>query len=98
MKLECHVTVKQIVATNSKVSLDDFFNQIQQGEVKEINIIIKADVQGSVEAMRGSLEKIEVEGVKLTSFIQVLVRLLNMILCWLLHQMQLSLVLMFVLM
>ncbi|MDV2885233.1 translation initiation factor IF-2 [Alkalihalophilus pseudofirmus] len=51
-------------AENSKVSLDDLFNQIQQGEVKDINIIIKADVQGSVEAMRGSLEKIDVEGVK----------------------------------
>ncbi|TSB46446.1 translation initiation factor IF-2 [Alkalicoccobacillus porphyridii] len=48
----------------SRVSLDDLFNQIQQGEVKDINIIIKGDVQGSVEAMRGSLEKIEVEGVK----------------------------------
>ncbi|KHF39738.1 translation initiation factor IF-2 [Halalkalibacter okhensis] len=52
------------LAENSKVSLDDLFNQIQQGEVKDINIIIKADVQGSVEAMRGSLEKIDVEGVK----------------------------------
>ncbi len=49
---------------NSKVSLDDLFEQIQQGEVKDINIIIKADVQGSVEAMKGSLEKIDVEGVK----------------------------------
>lgn len=49
---------------NSKVSLDDLFNKIQQGELKEINVIIKADVQGSVEAMRGSLEKIDVEGVK----------------------------------
>ncbi|MCK0470794.1 translation initiation factor IF-2 [Halalkalibacter sp. APA_J-10(15)] len=52
------------LASSSKVSLDDLFDQIQQGEVKEINIIIKADVQGSVEAMRGSLEKIEVDGVK----------------------------------
>ncbi|BAB06132.1 translation initiation factor IF-2 [Halalkalibacterium halodurans] len=52
-------------AETSKVSLDDLFNQIQQGEVKEINVIIKADVQGSVEAMRGSLEKIDVEGVKI---------------------------------
>ncbi|WP_332690304.1 translation initiation factor IF-2 [Halalkalibacter lacteus] len=52
------------LSENSKVSLDDLFNQIQQGEVKDINIIIKADVQGSVEAMRGSLEKIDVEGVK----------------------------------
>ncbi len=49
---------------NSRVSLDDLFNQIQQGDVKDINIIIKADVQGSVEAMRGSLEKIDVAGVK----------------------------------
>ncbi|WP_026674243.1 translation initiation factor IF-2 [Alkalihalobacterium bogoriense] len=48
----------------SKVSLDDLFSKIQQGEIKEINVIIKADVQGSVEAMRGSLEKIDVEGVK----------------------------------
>ncbi|MBB5172034.1 translation initiation factor IF-2 [Texcoconibacillus texcoconensis] len=48
----------------SRVSLDDLFEQIQQGDIKEINVIIKADVQGSVEALRGSLEKIEVEGVK----------------------------------
>jgi translation initiation factor IF-2 len=49
---------------SSRVSLDDLFDQIQQGELKEINIIVKADVQGSAEAMKGSLEKIEVEGVK----------------------------------
>ncbi|AOM83143.1 translation initiation factor IF-2 [Salisediminibacterium beveridgei] len=49
----------------SRVSLDDLFNQIQQGDIKEINIIVKADVQGSAEAMKGSLEKIEVEGVKI---------------------------------
>ncbi|WP_026689860.1 translation initiation factor IF-2 [Alteribacter aurantiacus] len=49
---------------SSRVSLDDLFNQIQQGDIKDLNIIIKADVQGSVEAMKGSLEKIEVEGVK----------------------------------
>lgn len=48
----------------SKVSLDDLFNQIQQGDIKEINVIIKGDVQGSVEALRGSLEKIDVAGVK----------------------------------
>uniref|UniRef100_UPI0007842816 translation initiation factor IF-2 n=1 Tax=Bacillus sp. JCM 19034 TaxID=1481928 RepID=UPI0007842816 len=52
------------LASSSRVSLDDLFDQIQQGEVKEINIIIKADVQGSVEAMRGTLEKIEVDGVR----------------------------------
>ena len=49
----------------SRVSLDDLFNQIQQGDIKEINVIVKADVQGSAEAMKGSLEKIEVEGVKI---------------------------------
>ncbi|KAF1084569.1 Translation initiation factor IF-2 [Sporotomaculum syntrophicum] len=40
-----------------KISLDDLFNQIQEGQVKELNIIIKADVQGSVEAVRQSLEQ-----------------------------------------
>ncbi|WP_102028258.1 translation initiation factor IF-2 [Salirhabdus sp. Marseille-P4669] len=47
-----------------RVNLDDLFEQIKQGEMKDINIIIKADVQGSVEALAGSLQKIEVEGVK----------------------------------
>ncbi|MBO9128861.1 translation initiation factor IF-2 [Bacillus sp. 165] len=58
---------KSVVAQRSdkaKLSLEDLFEQIKQGEVKEINIIVKADVQGSVEAMAGSLQKIEVEGVK----------------------------------
>jgi translation initiation factor IF-2 len=50
--------------SNSRVSLDDLFNQIQEGEVKDLNMIIKGDVQGSVEALKGSLEKIEVEGVR----------------------------------
>ncbi|HAX73260.1 MAG TPA: translation initiation factor IF-2 [Firmicutes bacterium] len=47
------------------VSLDDIFNQIQEGEVKDLNVIIKGDVQGSVEALSASLQKIEVEGVKI---------------------------------
>ncbi|MFD1360375.1 translation initiation factor IF-2 [Lentibacillus salinarum] len=50
---------------STKVSLDDLFEQIKQGEMKEINIVIKADVQGSAEALASSLEKIEVEGVKI---------------------------------
>ncbi|WP_131847886.1 translation initiation factor IF-2 [Baia soyae] len=50
--------------SRSRVTLDDLFKQIQEGEVKEINIIVKADVQGSAEALRGSLEKIEVAGVR----------------------------------
>jgi translation initiation factor IF-2 len=49
--------------TTNRVTLDDLFKQIQQGEVKELNIIIKADVQGSVEALKGALEKIDIEGV-----------------------------------
>ncbi len=49
---------------NTKVSLDDLFEQIKQGEMKEINVIIKADVQGSAEALASSLQQIDVEGVK----------------------------------
>ena len=47
------------------VSLDDLFSQIQEGELKELNLIIKGDVQGSVEALSGSLQKIDVEGAKI---------------------------------
>lgn len=47
-----------------KVSLEDLFEHIKQGEMKEINLIVKADVQGSVEALAASLQKIDVEGVK----------------------------------
>lgn len=49
----------------NRVSIDDLFSQIQDGNMKEINVIVKADVQGSVEAVKGSLEKIDVEGVKI---------------------------------
>ncbi|HET7629099.1 MAG TPA: translation initiation factor IF-2 [Bacillales bacterium] len=60
---------KQQVESNrnetSKVSLDDLFEQINQGDLKEINVIVKADVQGSVEALAGALQKIDVEGAKL---------------------------------
>ena len=47
-----------------KVSLDDLFSQIQEGEVKDLNIIVKADVQGSVEAVKQNLEKISNEEVR----------------------------------
>ncbi|MEG1477884.1 MAG: translation initiation factor IF-2, partial [Oscillospiraceae bacterium] len=47
-----------------KVSLEDLFNQIQEGEMKELNIIVKADVQGSAEAVRASLEKLTNEEVR----------------------------------
>ncbi|WP_173916471.1 translation initiation factor IF-2 [Halobacillus sp. Marseille-Q1614] len=51
-------------SSTAKVSLDDLFEQIKQGDIKDINLILKADVQGSLEALAGSLQKIEVEGVK----------------------------------
>lgn len=43
--------------------MDDLFEQIKQGEMKDLNLIVKADVQGSVEALAASLQKIDVEGV-----------------------------------
>ena len=46
------------------VTLDNLFDSMKQGEIKEVDVIIKADVQGSVEALAGSLKKIEVEGVR----------------------------------
>ena len=51
--------------TPQKVSLDDLFNQIQSGNVKELNIVIKADVQGSVEAVKQSLEKLSNDEVRI---------------------------------
>ncbi|PIC65594.1 translation initiation factor IF-2 [Sporosarcina sp. P13] len=47
----------------TRVTLDNLFDQMKQGEMKELNLIVKADVQGAVEAMASSLMKIEVEGV-----------------------------------
>ncbi|HLR10703.1 MAG TPA: translation initiation factor IF-2 [Sporosarcina sp.] len=47
----------------NRVTLDTLFDQMKQGEMKELNLIVKADVQGTVEAMAASLMKIEVEGV-----------------------------------
>ncbi|UAC49416.1 translation initiation factor IF-2 [Bacillus aquiflavi] len=49
----------------TRVSLDTLFEHMKQGEMKDLNIIIKADVQGSVEALAAALEKLEVEGVKI---------------------------------
>nr|WP_051074256.1 translation initiation factor IF-2 [Effusibacillus pohliae] len=48
----------------TRVTLEDLYKQIQEGEMKELNVIIKADVQGSVEALTGALEKIDVAGVR----------------------------------
>ena len=55
--------LKQRQATQ-RVSLENLFDTLKAGEVKSVNVIIKADVQGSVEALASSLQKIEVEGVK----------------------------------
>ncbi|HGA1493091.1 TPA: translation initiation factor IF-2 [Streptococcus suis] len=55
--------LKQRQATQ-RVSLENLFDTLKAGEVKSVNVIIKADVQGSVEALASSLQKIEVEGVR----------------------------------
>ncbi len=55
--------VKMIQTTPQKVTLDDLFHQIQVGEMKELNIIVKADTQGSVEAVKQSLMKLSNEEV-----------------------------------
>lgn len=57
--------LKQRQATQ-RVSLENLFDTLKAGEVKSVNVIIKADVQGSVEALAASLLKIDVEGVKVT--------------------------------
>ena len=49
---------KKLEETKSRMSLDDLFSQIQEGNLKELNLIVKADVQGSVEAVRQSLLKL----------------------------------------
>ena len=51
-------------AASSRVTLDNLFESLKEGELKEVNVIIKADVQGSAEALAASLKKIDVEGVR----------------------------------
>ncbi|MEK3915460.1 translation initiation factor IF-2 [Paenibacillus sp. FSL H7-0331] len=59
------VTLRQSeMGANVRVTLDDLYKHIKDGEIKDLNVIIKGDVQGSVEALRGSLAKIEIEGVR----------------------------------
>ena len=53
-----------LVKSSAKVSLDDLFTKISEGEMKDLNIIVKADVQGSAEAMRQSLERLTNEEVR----------------------------------
>lgn len=51
-------------ASTARVSLEDLFNQIKEGKVKDLNIVVKADVQGSVEAVKQSLEKLSNDEVR----------------------------------
>ncbi|MBE3557040.1 MAG: translation initiation factor IF-2 [Firmicutes bacterium] len=52
------------ITRSPHVSLQDLYRQMQEGQVKQLNIVLKSDVQGSVEALRQALEKIDVEGAK----------------------------------
>jgi translation initiation factor IF-2 len=61
---------EEIIHSRSRISLDDLFAQIQTGEVKDLNIIIKADVQGSIEALKTSLEKLSNEEVRVQTIHQ----------------------------
>ncbi len=54
----------QEISRNMKVSLEDIFAQIKEGEIKDLNIVLKADVQGSIEAIRQSLEKLSNDEVR----------------------------------
>ncbi len=59
------VTQRQAeMGANARVTLDDLYKHIKDGEIKDLNVIIKGDVQGSVEALKGSLAKIDIEGVR----------------------------------
>lgn len=51
--------------TKSVVTLEDLFDKIQEGQLKALNVVVKADVNGSVEVVRSALEKINVEGIKI---------------------------------
>lgn len=55
---------EEVMVRNSSTTLEELFSQIKEGEVKELNLIIKADVQGSVGALTTSLEKLQTENVK----------------------------------
>ncbi len=65
-KEEDKIKQEKLKATK-KVSLDDLFDQIKKGEVKDLNLIIKADVKGSIEAVKQSLQKLSNEEVKVNT-------------------------------
>ena len=52
------------LGSNTRVTLDDLYQHIKEGEIKDLYVIIKADMQGSFEALKGSLAKIDIEGVR----------------------------------
>ena len=60
-----HIRLSELSAKPKHISLEDLYNQIQEGQIRELNLIIKADVQGSLEAIKGSLDKLEHKEVKL---------------------------------
>ena len=55
---------EEVFNSQTKVTLDNLFDQMKQGDMKELKIIVKADVQGSVEAVRQSLEKLSNDEVR----------------------------------
>ncbi|MBU5482786.1 translation initiation factor IF-2 [Clostridium sp. MSJ-11] len=57
-------TRSEYLQSTHKVSLEDLYSQIKEGKIKELNIIVKADVQGSVEAVKQSFEKLSADEVK----------------------------------
>jgi len=57
---------KKLAGKTSKVTLEELYNKVKVGEVKELKIVIKADVQGSLEAIKDSLEKLSTDEVKLS--------------------------------
>ncbi|KPC99974.1 Translation initiation factor IF-2 [Geobacillus sp. BCO2] len=73
-------------SVKTRVSLDDLFEQIKQGEMKELNLIVKADVQGSVEALVAALQKIDVEGVRVKSSTRLSAPSPNRIFRWRRHR------------
>ena len=70
--------VRMLEETKSRMSLDDLFSQIQAGNLKELGIIVKADVQGSVEAVKQSLLKLSNEEVVIKIIHAVSVRSMNL--------------------
>ena len=59
---------RALIKDQQKTTLDDLFSQISAGQIKDLNLIIKADVQGSVEAVRQSLEKLSNDCLLYTSW------------------------------